>query len=71
MDYIKWSQEYLDEAKKLLLVIEKKKQKLKNATPDEKQTLNSDIIRLRNIYYECMLTAKHLRERAGVMLNAA
>ena len=29
MDYIKWSQEYLDEAKKLLLVIEKKKQKLK------------------------------------------
>ncbi len=71
MDYIKWSQEYLDEANKLLLVIEKKKQKLKNATPDEKQTLNSDIIRLRNIYYECMLTAKHLRERAGVMLNAA
>ena len=71
MDYIKWSQEYLGEAKKLLLVIEKKKQKLKNATPDEKQTLNSDIIRLRNIYYECMLTAKHLRERAGVMLNAA
>lgn len=71
MDYIKWSQEYLDEAKKLLLVIEKKKQKLKNATPDERQTLNSDIIRLRNIYYECMLTAKHLRERAGVMLNAA
>ena len=71
MDYIKWSQEYLEEAKKLLLVIEKKKQKLKNATPDEKQTLNSDIIRLRNIYYECMLTAKHLRERAGVMLNAA
>ena len=71
MDYIKWSQEYLDEAKKLLLVIEKKKQKLKNATPDEKQTRNSDIIRLRNIYYECMLTAKHLRERAGVMLNAA
>ena len=71
MDYIKWSQEYLDEANKLLLVIEKKKQKLKNATLDEKQTLNSDIIRLRNIYYECMLTAKHLRERAGVMLNAA
>lgn len=71
MDYIKWSQEYLDEAKKLLLVIEKKKQKLKKATRDERKTLNADIIRLRNIYYECMLTAKHLRERAGVMLNAA
>lgn len=71
MDYIKWSQEYLDEAKKLLKVIDKKKQKLKNATPDEKKALYSDIIHLRNIYYECMLTAKHLSERAGVMLDAA
>lgn len=71
MNYVKWSQEYLDEAKKLLKVIEKKKQKLKNATPDERKTLCSDIIHLRNIYYECMLTAKHLRERAGVMSDAA
>lgn len=71
MDYIKWSQEYLEQAKKLLQVIEKKKQKLKYATSDEKQTLNSDIIRLRNIYYECMLTAKHLSERAEVVFDAA
>ena len=48
MDYIKWSQEYVEQAHKLL-----------------------SVIRLRNIYYECMLTAKHLAERAGVMLDAA
>ena len=71
MDYIKWSQEYLDEAARLLKVIEKKKQKLKNATLDERHTINAEIIKLRNIYYECMLTAKHLYERAGGMRRAA
>lgn len=71
MDYINWSQEYLIEAQKLLKAIEAKKQKLKTATLDEQLTLNADIIKLRNIYYECMLTAKHLSERAGVMLDAA
>lgn len=71
MDYINWSQEYLIEAQKLLKAIEAKKQKLKTATLDEQLTLNTDIIKLRNIYYECMLTAKHLSERAGVMLDAA
>ena len=71
MDYIKWSQEYIEQAHKLLAVIEKKKRLLKTANADEKHTINADIIRLRNIYYECMLTAKHLIERAGVMLDAA
>ncbi len=71
MDYIKWSQEYFDEAQNLLRLIDKKKQKLKTASLDERHTLNADIIKLRNIYYECMLTAKHLSERAGVMLDAA
>ena len=68
---MKWSQEYIDEAESLLKLIEKKKQKLKKASLDERHTLNADIIKLRNIYYECMLTAKHLSERAGVMLHAA
>ena len=71
MDYIMWSLEYLDQAQKLLAVIEKKKLKLKTATADQRQTLNADIIKLRNIYYECMLTAKHLGERAGEMQSAA
>lgn len=71
MDYIKWSQEYITEAQKVLKAIECKKRKLKYASLDEKHTLNADIIRLRNIYYECMLTAKHLSERGGVILDAA
>lgn len=71
MDYIKWSQEYLDEAQRLLKMIDKKKQKLKKATLDERHTINAEIIKLRGIYYECMLTAKHLYERAGGMQNAA
>ncbi len=71
MDYIKWSQEYITEAQKVLKAIESKKRKLRTASLDEKHTLNADIIRLRNIYYECMLTAKHLSMRGGVMLDAA
>ncbi len=71
MDYISWSQEYFEQAQSLLNVIEKKKRMLKNATLDQKHTINADIIKLRNIYYECMLTAEHLLERAGVVQNAA
>ena len=71
MDYIMWSQEYLTQANTLLKVIEKKKRKLKSSTADERQTLNADIIKLRNIYYECMLTAKHLSQRAGELRSAA
>lgn len=71
MDYIKWSQEYIDDANKLLVAIERKKAKLKCATLDERHTINADIIKLRNIYYECMLVAKHLSERAGEMQRAA
>ena len=71
MDYVKWSDEYMQQARNLLTVIEKKKKLLRNATADEQHSLNADIIQLRNIYYECMLTAKHLLERAGVMDNAA
>ncbi len=71
MDYIKWSQEYINEAQKILRIIENKKRMLKNVTRDERHTLNAEIINLRNIYYECMLTAKHLCERAGVVLDAA
>lgn len=71
MDYVKWSNEYIEQAQKLLDVIEKKKKMIHNATADEQHTLNAEIIQLRNIYYECMLTAKHLFERAGVVDNAA
>ncbi len=71
MDYIKWSQEYIDDANKLLDAIEHKKAQLKSASLDERHTINADIIKLRNIYYESMLIAKHLSERAGEMQRAA
>lgn len=71
MNYIKWSDEYNTQAQKLLTVIEKKKSMLKKATADERQSINTEIVQLRNIYYECMLTAKHLMLRAGEFKNAA
>lgn len=71
MDYITWSQEYITEAEKILSAIEQKKHLLKGASLDERHTINADIIKLRNIYYDCMLIAKHLSARAGVSLNAA
>lgn len=71
MDYIKWAQEYLDEADKLLRAISYKKQLLKTATPDVCQCINSDIVKLRTMYYECKLTAKHLTDRAEVYKLAA
>ena len=63
INYIAWADEYVDEAHRLLKVIEKKKQMMEKASVDEKHLLNTEIIRLRDIYYECMLTAKHLRAR--------
>lgn len=71
MNYIQWSDDYYNQAHKLLKVIEKKKAMLKKSTADERHAINADIIQLRNIYYECMLTAKHLRLRAGEMANVA
>lgn len=63
IDYIAWADEYGKQAQSLLKVIEKKKRMIATASVDEKHMLNADIVRLRNIYYECMLTSKHLRER--------
>lgn len=71
MDYLEWSQEYILEARKVLKAIEHKKKKLSTASLDEQHEINAEIICLRNIYYECMLTAKHLSQRAGVKLDAA
>lgn len=71
MDYIKWSQEYVVQAERLLGAIERRKRMLKKVTTDERHTINAEIAKLRDIYYECMLIAKHLSERAGVVENAA
>lgn len=64
MDYISWSNEYLEEAEKIYAVIEKKKKILPHATADNKKILNEDIIKLRSIYRECIEISRILSERA-------
>lgn len=64
MDYLKWSEEYLRQAKAILSVIAKKKSKLKDASPDERKQLNTEIIQYRLIYYDLTHTADHLYHRA-------
>ncbi len=71
MDYLIWSQEYVNEARKVLRIIERKKSLLRHATLDEKHAINAQIMKLRNIYYDNMLIAKHLRERAKELSDAA
>lgn len=64
MDYVLWSNEYFDEADKILRNIEVLKKRLKNATFDEAKNLNSQITAYRYIYYELCLTGKHLMSKA-------
>lgn len=64
MDYLKWSQEYRDEAEKLKRNIETLKRKQHTVPIDQRQTVAENIIRLRMIYYECVETANYLSERA-------
>lgn len=64
MDYILWSNEYLEEAEKIYAVIEKKKKILPHASADARKVLNEEIIKLRSIYRECIEISRILRERA-------
>ncbi len=64
MDYLKWSQEYYEEAEKILRNIDILKEKQKNVPQDERQTVAENILRLRSIYYECVHTAGYLASRA-------
>ncbi|MBQ6337268.1 MAG: hypothetical protein IJI50_08570 [Ruminococcus sp.] len=73
MDYLVWADEYLEEARRILDVIEKKKTKLKEGSlsRDDRKTLNDTIISYRVIYRELLGTAQRLRERAGEQSHAA
>lgn len=64
MDYVLWSNEYFDEADKVLRNIEVLKKRLKNASFDEAKNLNSQITAFRYIYYELYLTGQHLLSKA-------
>ncbi len=67
MNYIEWADEYLEDACRVLEVIEKKKAHLNEPklTADTRKQLNDVIIAYRCIYRELLSTAEHLRRRAG------
>lgn len=67
MNYIEWAEEYMQDARRVLSVIKKKKDLLneKKLTADARKQLNDSIIAYRSIYRELLSTAEHLRARAG------
>ncbi|MBQ2944065.1 MAG: hypothetical protein IJD93_05190 [Ruminococcus sp.] len=70
MDYKIWSQEYMDEAQKVLRNIDILKEKQKTAPLNQRQTIADNIQKLRLIYYECVHTAAYIagiaKERSNV-----
>ena len=64
IDYIEWSKQYHNDAKKILEVIERKKELLKGATKDERKTINEQIITYRCIYYDLLRAGDLLAQRA-------
>lgn len=71
MDYLKWSQEYFDEAKKVKRNLNSMKKKLQTIPLDQKRTLESNIQKLQRIYYELLETATYLHTLAQEKQNAA
>lgn len=70
MDYNKWALEYFDEAEKIKRNISKLNLKLKeNLTAREKKDIQKMVLTFRSIYYECMITGKHLKRRGEAIVN--
>lgn len=65
MNYCEWADEYLCDARRVRIVIEKKKTLLndKKLTADDRKCLNDSINAYRRIYRELLKTAEHLRQR--------
>ena len=65
MNYCEWADEYLQDARRVLNVSEKKKALLngKKLKSDERKSLNDTINAYRAIYRELLRTAEHLRRR--------
>ena len=72
MDYVEWADEYLENARRVKGVIEKKKALLNDKTlsKDAKKCVNDTIVAYRRIYRELLTTAKLLRGRAGESYEA-
>ena len=63
MNYFEWSQEYIDTANELSLVIDKLKSVKKKASGSEKKELDMKIARYKQYYNESIFIANHLLSR--------
>jgi len=67
MDYLEWAEEYYLNARRILSVIERKKQQLKDSkklTADQRKRLTDDIKQYRRIYHELLDIGDTLTLRA-------
>lgn len=63
MNYLEWSLEYFDTAAEIANVIEKLKNKRKNANLSVKKDLDLKITKYKTYYNECVMTANILMKR--------
>ena len=63
MNYFEWSQEYVNTANEITLVIDKIKRSRKNVTSSEKKELDMKLTRYKQYYNECISIANHLLAR--------
>jgi len=70
MDYIRWSNEYLEDARKVKEDIDRLKIKLKHTKGDEARTLRANLVTLRTMYLDCMKTCEILALRGGAHIAA-
>lgn len=63
MNYFEWSQEYVQTADEIALVIDKIKRSRKNVTSSEKKELDMKLTRYKQYYNECISIANHLLAR--------
>lgn len=73
MNYLEWAEEYLENARRILAVIEKKKALMNDRTlsRDARKAISDTITEYRCIHRELLETAAKLRERAGESRHAA
>ena len=63
MNYLEWSQEYIDTAEKLKNVITLLKKKRKKTSLAQKKEIDAKLSMYRACYGECLQTAAHLKQR--------
>lgn len=70
MDYVRWSQEYFENAQKVKEDMEKLKSKLKHSNGEEARILRANLITLRAMYLDCMHIYELLALRGGAHVAA-